>query len=183
MTDGAEPPRGSGAASVPTGPSDRPARFEKAARALAEARVRNRPVGEAGCGCPILVEGRRDEAALVALAFTGPIEVVNRGWDTGRLVAHLNDLYGTRNSVDGAASIILLMDWDRTGGRLQRSLSKRLQSLDVMVDGELRRRLSIALKPEGRTVEMLNAHVAELLPLIDAEDPPPPDAIHRASSD
>jgi 5S rRNA maturation endonuclease (ribonuclease M5) len=153
-------------------------RFEKAALALAEARRRNRKEddsnrlhgGDPGCGCPILVEGRRDREALTALGFTGPIELVNRGWNTGRLVAYLHDTYGTRNPVDGDAAIILLMDWDRTGGRLQQKLTKCLESLDVRIDGETRRLLSISMKPEGKTVEMLIAFIDDLLPLIDSTD-------------
>lgn len=152
------------------GPADRPARFEKAARALGEARARNRSSPE-GPGCPILVEGRRDREALRAMGFDGPIELVNRGWDRSRLVAHLHDRYGCRNEEDGRAALILLMDWDRTGGRLQRVLSDRLASLDVRIDGDLRRTLAVALKPEGRTVEGLKAHASELRPLIDVEDP------------
>jgi 5S rRNA maturation endonuclease (ribonuclease M5) len=161
-----------------SGPSDRQMRFEKAALALAEARRRNRieddlpPSNGAdlGCGCPIVVEGRRDREALEALGFTGPIELVNRGWNTGRLVAYLHDTYGTRNPVDGDAAIILLMDWDRTGGRLQRQLRERLESLDVRIDSETRRMLSIAMKPEGKTVEMLIAFSDKLRPLIDSTD-------------
>ena len=41
---------------------------------------------------------------------------VNRGWDRSRLVAYLHDTYGTRNLVDKGPPLILLMDWDRTGG-------------------------------------------------------------------
>ncbi len=75
-----------------------------------------------------------------------------------------------RNPIDGAAAVILLMDWDRTGGRLQQKLTQRLESFDVRIDGETRRLLSIAMKPEGKTVEMLIAFIDELLPLIDSTD-------------
>lgn len=145
----------------PGGP-DHEQRFELAGRALAAARARNAPVAEGGSGCPVLVEGQKDEVALRALGFDGPVERVNRGWDRGRLVAHLFETYGTRNPVDGGAAIILLMDWDRTGGRLQRELNRRLESFDIRVDQRTRMELVRALKPEGRTVEMLTAHAEEL---------------------
>ena len=44
-------------------------------------------------GRPILVEGPRDVTALRALGLTGPIEVVNRGWDVARRIAHLVETY------------------------------------------------------------------------------------------
>ena len=58
------------------------------------------------------------------------------------------------------------MDWDRTGGRLQKSLRERLESLDVKIDEDLREELMKAMKPEGRTVESIRPHVPSLLPLI-----------------
>lgn len=145
------------------GPPDRAVRFESAGAALAAALLRNLPPEERGSGCPVLVEGMNDEKALRALGFRGPIECANRGWDRGRLVAYLYETYGTTNSVDGGKAMILLMDWDRTGGRLQRELSRRLESFDVRIDLDTRMALVRSLKPEGRTVEMLAAHADELL--------------------
>ena len=149
-----------------SGPSDRTVRFEKAAKAIAQSQKRNRDILEGGPGCPILVEGKKDEVALRALGFTGPIEKINRGWDRSRLIAYLHDKYGIRNVVDGGAPLILLMDWDRTGGRIQKSLRDRLQSMDVKVDEELRMILLKTMKPEGRTVEALTPYANSLLPLI-----------------
>lgn len=150
------------------GPADRAARFERAARALAECQRRNRDPLEGGAGCPILVEGMKDERALRMLGFEGPIELMNRGWDRSRLVAYLYDKFGTRNMVDGGPPLILLMDWDRTGGRLQTALRDRLQALDVPVDEDLRKVLLRVMKPEGRTVEAIAPYASSLNPLIRA---------------
>jgi len=105
---------------------------------------------------------------LRILGFTGPIEKINRGWDRSRLVAYFHEKYGTKNAVDGGPPLILLMDWDRTGGRLQTALRDRLQSLDVKIDEELRIVLLKAMKPEGRTVEALAPYADLLTPLIKA---------------
>ena len=105
--------------------------------------------------------------ALRTLGFSGVIETVNRGWDRSRLVAYLYDTYGTRNTVDSGPPLILLMDWDRTGGRLQTTLRDRLMALDVPVDEELRQVLLKVMKPEGRTVESLAPHSGKLYPMID----------------
>ena len=112
-------------------------------------------------GRPILVEGPRDVTALRALGLTGPIEVVNRGWDVARRIAHLVESYGTRGA-DGGPALHLLMDWDRTGGRLQTTFRRRLEAFDVKVDEEVRRVLMRCLKPETRTVEGLSGLIEVL---------------------
>ena len=148
------------------GPPDREIRFRAAAAALAQSILRNRPSPDSP-NCPVLVEGVKDERALRNLGFSGVIEKVNRGWDRSRLVAYLHDTYGTRNIVDGGPPLILLMDWDRTGGRLQTGFRDRLMALDVPVDEALRRVLLKVMKPEGRTIESLAPHSRTLAPMID----------------
>ena len=147
------------------GPPDREIRFRAAAAALAQSILRNRP-SPSSPNCPVLVEGVKDERALRILGFSGVIEKVNRGWDRSRLVAYLHDTYGTRNIVDGGPPLILLMDWDRTGGRLQTGFRDRLMALDVPVDEALRRVLLKVMKPEGRTIESLAPHSRTLAPMI-----------------
>jgi len=63
----------------------------------------------------------------------------------------------------------LLMDWDRTGGKLQANLRRRLESFDVMIDEELRKVLMRALKPETRVVESLGGLAEALMPHMDIE--------------
>ncbi len=117
----------------------------------------------------MVVEGIKDERALRVLGFSGTIEKVNRGWDRSRLVAYLYGTYGTRNIIDRGPSLILLMDWDRTGGRIQTNLRDRLMALDVPVDEDLRRVLLRVMKPEGRTVESLAPHAKSLAPMIEEQ--------------
>jgi len=151
------------------GPSDQAQRFETAAAAIARCQVRNRMPEDGGAGCPILIEGLKDVKALRALGFIGPIEKMNRGWDRSRLVAYLHGTYGTRNIFDRGPPLILLMDWDRTGGRIQTNLRDRLMALDVPVDEDLRRVLLRVMKPEGRTVESLAPHAKSLAPMIEEQ--------------
>ena len=142
-------------------------RFALAGVALGEARKKNREEN-----WPLVVEGKRDRFALEALGFTGPVEVLNRGWEVSRLVAYLYDKYGTRG-LNGGPSICILMDWDRTGGQLQRKLTQRLERLDVKVSDALRNQLLKALKPETRVVEAMSGLAQDLLPFILLEDPHP----------
>ena len=151
--------------------NNRDVRYTIAGQALGQARLRNRPTQSGGCCCPIIVEGKKDVIALKTMGFTGPIEQVNRGWDQSRLVTYLFETYGSLNKTDQGASVILLMDWDRTGGRLQQKIGERLQAFGMRIDNETRMELVRAMKPEGRTVEGLRAHAKKLRPYIDQTDP------------
>ena len=139
--------------------------FSNAGQAIGEARRKNRLYN-----WPIIVEGPRDKRALLALGFTGPVEILNRGWTIERVVAHLYETYGTRNESTGGSSVCLLMDWDRTGGRLQRKLANLMQSFDMSVDQEIRTILQKNLKPETRVVESLYGMADRLRYHITQED-------------
>ena len=147
------------------GSSNAEERWHKAAQALGNARQRNRDAGAA-----VLIEGRRDRQALERLGFTGPIEVLNRGWPVDDVLVRMVETYGRQRDADGQASISVLMDWDRTGGRLQAQCRRNLQSLDIKFDEQLRSVLMVCLKPETRVVEGLSGLVDVLRPLIDMYD-------------
>ena len=147
------------------GSSNAEERWHKAAQALASARQRNREAHAA-----VLVEGRRDRLALERLGFTGPIEVLNRGWPVDDVLVYVLEHYGRTSKTDHGPSIVLLMDWDRTGGRLQAQCRRNLESLDVRFDESLRSMLTVCLKPETRVVEGLSGLIDVLLPLVDMYD-------------
>ena len=151
-----------------SGAQNRTVRHEAAAKAISKAIIRNMPADDGGSGCPVLVEGIRDEQALRSLGFRGTIEKVNRGWDRPRLIAYLHSTYCSEQAAAGGPPIILLMDWDRTGVKLQTSIRDRLMALDSTVDEELRNTLLRAMKPEGRTVESLMPHAQLLEPMVQA---------------
>ena len=140
-------------------------RFELAGLALGEQRSRNRDMD-----FPILVEGKRDKIALQCLGFTGQIEVLNRGWTIDRVVTSLFEIYGQRNPTDSGPVISVLMDWDRTGGRLQKKLIQLMEGLDMKVCQETRNVLMKAIKPETRVVESLKGLSGKLLPIINSYD-------------
>ncbi len=125
---------------------NREQRYALAKRALEEG------IEENAGGKVILVEGKRDEIALRKLGFTGPIEKLNRGWNLDRVVVYIVEEYG---------ACIVLMDWDRTGGRLQKRLMDSMTSLDIKPCDELRRSLSKAMKPDTMCVEDLPSFLWE----------------------
>jgi len=125
---------------------NREKRYDLAYRALEEA------IEENEAGSVVLVEGRRDEIALRALGFTGPIEKLNRGWPVEKIIAYIDEKYD---------SCILLMDWDRTGGRLQKKIVESMIGLEINVSDELRQVLSKAMKPDTRCVEDLTSFLGQ----------------------
>ena len=143
---------------------NRELRFEIAAKSLAEARSANRS------GAAILVEGKRDRSILENLGFDGEIILLNRGWTIERVIVNLIEEH-SRNP-------IILMDWDRTGDRLQKEITTRLQSLDIAIDLEPRRTLSRAFRPETLCVEGIRKFISDLRPLIDVNDPEGADELH-----
>ena len=64
----------------------------------------------------------------------------------------------------------MLMDWDRTGGRLQTKLVRLFNSMDILVDIELRKTLQKNLKPETRVVESLYGMTDRLLSYVNQSD-------------
>jgi 5S rRNA maturation endonuclease (ribonuclease M5) len=98
-------------------------------RALEEAVERLREQAEFGT---VVVEGQRDISALEWLGIGGNHVPLHQG---RTLSALMEDL------AMAPPPVILLVDWDRTGGRLVAKLEENLRAR-VHVDLECRRRLS-----------------------------------------
>lgn len=146
--------------------SIREERFFLAAKAIKESIRRNSSANNGGYNCPIIVEGINDIKCLRSLGFTGIIETVNKGWDRPRIIAYLNETYGSELAIDGLPRIILLMDWDRTGDILQKTFTNLLNSMDIKVDQSLRNALSKQFKSECRTVESMISYSEQLTDII-----------------
>ncbi|MEA3189736.1 MAG: hypothetical protein QOD77_318 [Thermoplasmata archaeon] len=114
---------------------------------LEDAIDRLREVAEAGT---VVVEGQRDLAALEWLGIGGLHVAVNQGRPMAALV---EDLVGM------PPPVVLLVDWDRTGGRLLRLLEDQLRAR-VQVDTGCRRR--IATWSQARALEDVPAELEAL---------------------
>ena len=116
-------------------------------------------------GLPILVEGKRDKEILQKLGFSGIIEILNRGWNLDKVVVYLLEKYDNSNTFKEPI-ITLLMDWDRTGGSLQRKLRNNFLSMDRTVDEKLRKELIRLLNGRTKTVEGMKFILDELITLM-----------------
>lgn len=129
--------------------SSKEERFSIVSEAIIESRERNES------GIPILVEGRKDREKLITLGFSGKIEVLNRGRPIDEVAVIMVEKY--------QVAVEVLMDWDRTGGRLQRRLMDAFASLDRPAIDELHSVLRKALKPETRCVESIPNELVEII--------------------
>ena len=104
-------------------------------------------------GRAVLVEGEKDVAALRALGLEGEIVRV-KGAST---------VFAVCESVAKAhRAVIILVDWDRGGGRLAALLQDALDANGLRYDLTFRRDLARATKKEVVHVEGLAAYVGKL---------------------
>lgn len=117
-------------------------------------------------GLSILVEGKRDKDFLLELGFSGTIEVLNRGWSLEKLAIYLLE----KNQViseNKKPILSILMDWDRTGEKLQKKLVQIFSSMDEIIDETLRNELIRTLNGRTKTVEGIRFILSELQELMD----------------
>lgn len=114
---------------------------------LEDAVDRLREAAESGT---VVVEGARDLSALDWLGVGGHHVTVHRG-------KHLHEL--VEELAACPTPIVLLVDWDRTGGRLMQRLGEGLLGR-VQVDTECRRRVAGAAR--CRTLEELPSELTAL---------------------
>lgn len=110
---------------------------------------------EAAAGNAVIVEGKRDIAALEALGVGGTHIMINRGDSIEVFIDRLAEQAGPAHWT----RLVLLTDWDRTGGRLFRRLWEGLRAR-FPVDVECRRRLAKA--SHVRCVEHVPSELATL---------------------
>jgi dTMP kinase len=102
----------------------------------------------------ILVEGKKDRAALTCLGVGGDIVQVQ---DAGGILGVAEEL-----AREGKEAIILT-DWDRKGGQLAELLRNALKANDVRFDDRLRARLSMLSKKEIKDIESLPSYISFLV--------------------
>lgn len=120
---------------------------EERLRRMEDAIDRLREVAEAGT---VVVEGAHDLSALDWLGIGGTHVTVHKG----------RPLHGVVEELAACPQpVVLLVDWDRTGGRLVQRLTEGLHGR-VQLDGDCRRRLAQAC--HSRTLEEVPAELQAL---------------------
>lgn len=104
-------------------------------------------------GIPIIVEGRRDEAALRKLGVNGPIHC---------LKALGESRYEFLERVDGTNGAIVFVDFDREGKKLEAWLHKELSQRGINSDLKLWSRIKSLARGDVRSVEELPSFMRAL---------------------
>ncbi len=98
----------------------------------------------ANANTPILVEGANDRKALKQLGCSGVILLVH----DGEPLIDTADRLARRHP-----SLILLLDWDRTGGTIHHRVKEVLETHAVEVDGRFRQEMARLARSEAKTIE------------------------------
>lgn len=120
---------------------------------------------ELNASIPVLVEGKRDVAALRALGLPGEILMVH----SGNALIDVCDALAERYT-----EVVALTDWDRTGGHIMRHLRDNLRGR-VKLHREIRK--TLATYSEVHDIEALPAYLATLREKVRAhtgQTPPSP---------
>jgi 5S rRNA maturation endonuclease (ribonuclease M5) len=104
-------------------------------------------------GVPIIVEGRRDEAALRKLGISGRVYC---------LKARGESRHEFLDRLDGTEEAIVLTDFDREGKELETWLYKELSQRGVKSDLRLWIRMRSLARTEVRSVEELPSFIRAL---------------------
>lgn len=122
-------------------------KIEETERILDELRMQSET------GVPIIVEGRRDEAALRRLGIAGKVHCLKaRGESRHEFLDRLN----------GTKEAIVLTDFDREGKKLETWLHKELSQRGVKSDLKLWIRMRSLARTEVRSVEELPSFIRAL---------------------
>ena len=104
-------------------------------------------------GIPIIVEGRRDEAALRRLGINGTVYC---------LKARGESRHDFLERLDGTPDAIVLTDFDREGKKLETWLYKELSQRGIKSDLKLWSRIKSLARTEVHSVEELPKFVSAL---------------------
>lgn len=107
----------------------------------------------ANANTPILVEGSHDRDALERLGCSGVILLVHDGEP---LISTADRL--ARNHQE----LILLLDWDRTGGAIHHRVKNVLETHAVDVDEHFRQEMARLARSEAKTIEEMPSVVRRL---------------------
>ncbi|MFP4050644.1 MAG: toprim domain-containing protein [Thermoplasmata archaeon] len=99
---------------------------------------------------PIIVEGRKDVQALKELGFERKIIRIKKNDTIFHIIEDLREEY---------ERVIILTDWDSTGGKLSGKIKKACQANIIDYDLEYRREIIKYVKKEIKDVESIPSFI------------------------
>ncbi len=105
-------------------------------------------------GMPILIEGKKDEEALIKLGVDGTFIKVS---GSGLKLFEIAEI-----AVESSSKVIILTDFDKKGIELAKRLSEDIQSLGCYPNLEIRRKIMGMTRKFIKDVESLPRHIKQL---------------------
>ena len=105
-------------------------------------------------GMPILIEGKKDEKALMELGITGNIIKVS---GSGLKLFEIAEI-----AAKSSSKVIILTDFDKKGDILAKKLSEDIQSLGSHPDLNIRRNIIKITRRYIKDIESLPKHMKQL---------------------
>lgn len=105
-------------------------------------------------GMPILIEGKKDEKALMELGINGNIIKVS---GSGLKLFEIAEI-----AVKSSSKVIILTDFDKKGDILAKKLSEDIQSLGSHPDLNIRRNIIKITRRYIKDIESLPKHMKQL---------------------
>ncbi len=99
---------------------------------------------------PIIVEGKKDKKALKKLGIERKIIQIKKGKRVFRIIEDLRGKY---------EKVIILTDWDHSGGKLCYKIKKACESNAIEYDIDYRKEIIKYLKKEVKDVESIPSFV------------------------
>ncbi|MBS3816829.1 MAG: hypothetical protein KGY76_04630 [Candidatus Thermoplasmatota archaeon] len=99
---------------------------------------------------PIIVEGKKDVKALQSLGIQRKIIKIKRGESIFRIIEELRDEH---------EKVIILTDWDASGGGLCYKIKKACEANTIAYDVEYRKQVIKFLKKEVKDVESIPSFI------------------------
>jgi dTMP kinase len=115
-------------------------RLELLERLFEELRQKNLEV-------PVIVEGKRDKAALARLGLEGEVLIINTGHTLIEMCEELGQRY---------REVILMLDWDKKGKQLTENIVRNLVPLGVKANKSFMVRIFHLVSKETKEVEALD---------------------------
>lgn len=102
---------------------------------------------------PVIVEGRRDVAALRRLGVSRNVIALNKGSSVFSFCEALSENH---------SEAVVLSDWDKRGGQIARRLKEALKANGVRTVEHIRMQMVILSKKEVKDIEGLPAFIERL---------------------
>ncbi|MGA1872265.1 MAG: toprim domain-containing protein [Thermoplasmatota archaeon] len=105
----------------------------------------------------VIVEGTKDEVSLINIGVELPVVHLNKGMSILDLMETLKRRDRPFEDLEPFEKVVVLTDWDRTGGRLAYRIKETCRGLGIQCDLEWRKELSRITRKWIRDVESLDS--------------------------